>query len=158
MPIDAQPDPDPLLTEAADRPLRTLQITRGVRRALAALGQASVTEFILRTGHRADVFAIDAKGAITIVEVKSSIADFRADRKWEAYGEFCDRFYFAVGDDFPVELIPDGCGLIVADAYDATILREAPATPLAGARRKMLTLRFGQVAAARLHRLEDPVL
>ncbi|HET8726712.1 MAG TPA: MmcB family DNA repair protein [Alphaproteobacteria bacterium] len=140
------------------RPDRTLQITRGLRRALAARGQASVTEFILKTGRRADVLSVDAKGVITIVEVKSSIADFRADRKWEEYGGFCDRFYFAVADDFPQELIPDDCGLIVADAYDATILREPPETTLAPARRKTLLLRFARIAAERLHRLEDPVL
>lgn len=151
------PPSDPDLVPAAEgRPVRTAQITRGVRRTLAAHGMATVTEVILRTGHRADIMAIDAKGQITIVEVKSSVADFRADRKWDAYVAFCDRFYFAVGDDFPAELIPDGCGLIVADAYDATILRESPLTPLAAARRRTLLLRFGQTAAARLHRLEDP--
>src|SRR3546814_7575006 len=87
-------------------------------------------------------------------EVKGSIADFRADRKWEGYGDFCDRFYFAVAYDFPQELIPDHCGLMIADGYDASILREGPATPLAPARRKTLLLRFGRLAAERLHRLE----
>lgn len=148
---------DFLQPDANGRPERTRQVTRGVRRALAALGHASLTEFVLKTGRRADIFAVDAKGFITIVEVKSSVADFRADRKWEGYGEFCDRFYFAVPDGFPQELIPDHCGLMIADAYDATVLREGPATPLAPARRKTLLLRFGRLAAERLHRLEDPV-
>lgn len=134
------------------------QITRGVRRALAALGQASITEFPLGNGRRADILAVDGKGGITIVEVKSSVADFRADRKWPEYGDFCDRFYFAVPADFPAGLIPESCGLLVADAYDAVTLRPAQEQPLAPTRRKALLLQFCRTAATRLHRLEDPTL
>ena len=133
-------------------------ITRGVRRALAALGQASLTEFILKTGRRADIMAVDAQGGITIVEVKSSVADFRADHKWPDYTAFCDRYYFAVPEGFPLALIPPPWGLIVADAYDAAVLREPPEHRLAAARRKALHLRFALLAAGRLHRLEDPAL
>jgi hypothetical protein len=131
-------------------------ITRGVRRSFAAQGWASVTEFALKTGRRADILAIDPKGRITIVEVKSGPADFRADRKWPEYEDFCDRFFFAVGADFPVDLLPADRGLIVADAFDAHILRDAPETPLPGPRRKAVTLKLALAAAGRLHRVEDP--
>lgn len=132
------------------------RICRGVRRALAARGQVSVTEFALGTGRRADILAIDAGGLITIVEVKSSPVDFRTDHKWPDYVPFCDRFYFAVAEGFPLALVPESCGLMVADAYDAAILREPPEYPLAPARRRAVVLRFARAAAQRLHRLEDP--
>lgn len=136
----------------------TALITRGVRRWLASLGMASVTEFTLKTGRRADVMAVDPAGEMTIVEVKSSIADFRADRKWHEYAPFCDRFYFAVGETFPVDILPDHSGILVADAYGAVVLRDAPAMKMAGARRKALTLRLAMIAGARLHLAEDPGL
>jgi hypothetical protein len=134
------------------------EVTRGVRRALAALGHASLTEFVLKTGRRADILAMDGQGGIAIVEVKSSVADFRSDRKWPDYTAFCDRFYFAVPEGFPLPLIPPPWGLIVADGYDAAVLREPPEHRLAAARRKALHLRFALAAAGRLHRLEDPLL
>ena len=140
------------------QPAEAATITRGVRRLLTAHGLASVVEFTLRSGRRADILAVDGKGIVTIVEVKSSVADFRADRKWPDYLDFCDRFYFAVGSGFPVDLLPAECGLMIADAYDAAIAREAPEMALNAARRRSLLLRFGQVAAGRLHRLEDPGL
>lgn len=101
--------------------------------------------------------AIGRAGEITIVEVKSSIEDFRSDRKWPEYRDFCEALYFAVPDSFPQELIPPECGLIVADAFSAEILRSCPLTPLNAARRKAVTLRFAQLAALRLQRLIDPV-
>jgi hypothetical protein len=131
-------------------------IQRGVRRLYASLGAASLTELTLASGRRADVMALDPSGAITIVEIKSCLADFRADGKWPDYRDFCDRFLFAVGPDFPLDVLPDETGLIVADGYGAHILREPPHHPLAGARRKALTARFARVAAARLHALVDP--
>ncbi|MEQ8966835.1 MAG: MmcB family DNA repair protein [Azospirillaceae bacterium] len=133
-------------------------ITRGVRRAFSAAGMVSVTEFSLKTGRRADILAIDPKGLVTIVEVKSGPADFRADRKWPDYEAFCDRFYFAVGPDFPIELLPEDRGLIVADAWDAMVLREGPVAALPAPRRKAVLLRFAHAAAGRLHRIEDPRL
>lgn len=131
-------------------------IFRGVRRALAARGFVSMAEFRLASGRRADVLAMDDAGTVVIVEVKSCVADFRADQKWPEYRDWCDVFYFAVDDAFPAELIPDDCGLMVADAYGAEILREAPEHRLAPARRKALTLRAALTGAARLHRIEDP--
>lgn len=133
------------------------RLARGVCRALAEHGYAALTEFTLRSGRRADVIALDAGGQIAIVEVKASLADLRGDRKWPEYLEFCDRFYFAVPAGFPREALPaEGCGLMVADAYAAEILREAPRVPLHASRRKALTLRFARVAGRRLLRLADP--
>lgn len=131
-------------------------ITRGVRRALAQRGFASVTEFRLNGGRRADVLAVDEVGTVVIVEVKSCAADFRSDRKWPEYRDWCDGFYFAVDEAFPAALIPEDCGLMVADAFGAAVVRDAPVERLAAARRKALVLRLALTAAARLHRAEDP--
>jgi hypothetical protein len=118
---------------------------------------ATLTEFTLRSGRRADVIALDEAGDVVIVEVKTSPADLRADGKWPEYLAFCDRFYFAVPADFPREALPaDGCGLMVADAYAAEVLRPAPREPLHASRRKALTLRFARVAGQRLLRHLDP--
>jgi hypothetical protein len=131
-------------------------ISRGVCRLLRALGQGTVTEFPLYNGRRADVMALDRGGRFTIVEIKSSPADYRADRKWGEYLDFCDRFYFAVGPDFPRDMLPEGHGLIVGDSYEATVLREALPRPLHPSRRRTLLLRFGLAASRRLRDLEDP--
>jgi hypothetical protein len=122
------------------------------------LGYASVAEFPLTNGRRADVFAITPGCDIAIVEIKSSINDFRTDQKWPEYRLFCDAFFFAVGDDFPQALIPETCGLIIADGFGGAILRGSPVERVAGARRKSLLNAFGQIAASRLHRLQDPML
>ena len=134
------------------------EIKQGVRRTLTAHGLTSLTEFTLRGGRRADIMAVDGKGKFTIVEVKSSVADFRADSKWPEYRAYCDLFYFAVRADFPLDLIPECCGLLVADAYEASIVRAAPDLPLSAARRRSVLLRFAAAAAGRLHRIEDPGL
>jgi hypothetical protein len=134
------------------------RLTRGVRRALVERGYASLTEFRLTTGRRADILAVNDAGEIVIVEVKSSVADFRADRKWPEYQPWCDGFYFAVGTGFPADLIPDDCGLMIADEFGAAVLREAPVVRLNPARRRALVLRLALAAAGRLHRLEDPML
>jgi hypothetical protein len=131
-------------------------LARGVCRALAELGLATLTEFTLRTGRRVDVIGFDPGGVVTIVEVKSSLEDFRSDGKWPDYLDYCDHFYFAVPDGFPLEVLPEDCGLLAADAYSAVILRQAPKRPLNGARRRALLLRFAAAAAQRLHRLTDP--
>jgi hypothetical protein len=132
------------------------ELARGVCRALAHRGFATLLEVSLANGRRADVLALGRDGEIIIVEVKSSVADFRADRKWPAYREFCDRLYFAVAEGFPRELIPEECGLIIADGFGAAVLREAPVGPLAPARRRAVLLRFAQLGAGRLRRLLDP--
>ena len=148
-------DPDPQDGAGPD-PAGAAAITRGVRRALAQRGFTSVTEVRLASGRRADVLAMDDAGTVLIVEVKSCIADFRSDQKWPEYREWCDAFYFAVDEAFPTALIPEDCGLMVADPFGAAVLREAPVERLAAARRKALTLRVVLMACGRLHRLEDP--
>jgi hypothetical protein len=131
-------------------------IQRGVRRLFARLGHATLPEFTLANGRRADVIALSPQGQLTIVEIKSSAADFRADQKWPDYEFFCDAFYFAVPEGLPLEIMPDDRGLIVADAFDAAVLREARRHTLSGARRKAVTLSFARSAAGTLHALADP--
>ncbi len=133
-------------------------VQRGVLRHLSALGLVGVTEFTLVSGRRADILALDGKGEISIIEIKSSVADFRSDGKWPEYRAFCDRLLFAVPVDFPHEILPEDAGLLVADAFGAELLRAAPAHPLPAATRKALTLRFARSAATRLAALYDPDL
>ena len=131
-------------------------LARGVRRALGDLGFATVTELVLASGRRADVAGIDRRGEVVIVEIKTSLADFRADAKWVEYLEFCDSYYFAVPDHFPRDVLPHDHGLIVADAWNATILRPSAETAMNGARRKAQTLLFARLGARRLRLLVDP--
>ena len=131
------------------RPETTGAVTRGAARLLVELGFAPLAEVTLPNGRRADLMAIGPKGQIVIVEVKSSVEDYRVDQKWGEYAPFCDAFYFAVAPHFPREILPIGPGLIVADGFGGAVLREPPYTPLVGARRKALTIAFGRLAAMR---------
>jgi hypothetical protein len=131
-------------------------LARGVARTLAQRGFATLAEVPLANGRRADLLALGRDGTLVIVEIKSSPTDFRSDHKWPDYRAFCDRLSFAVPADFPQALIPEDCGLIVADPFGALILREGAAIPLAAARRKAVTLRFARLAASRMQRLTDP--
>ena len=131
-------------------------LCRGVCRALAQRGFATLVEVPLANGRRADVLALGRDGELVVVEIKSSVVDFKSDRKWQEYRAFCDRLYFAVASGFPSALIPDDCGLIVADPFGAAFLREGAALPLAPARRRAMLLRFAALAAGRLRRLTDP--
>jgi hypothetical protein len=124
---------------------------------LAQRGFASLTEFTTRDGLRMDVLALGPKGEIWCVEVKSSRADFLGDRKWEGYLGWCDRFFFAVPESFPDELLPFEHGLIRADAYGADILRWGAEAKVAAARRKAVTLAFARNAAQRVQGLTDPL-
>jgi hypothetical protein len=133
-----------------------LKIARGVCRHLEQLGYGSLTEFPLGNGRRADVIAMNEKGETAIVEIKSSIVDFQTDEKWPEYREYCDYFYFAVALDFPRELIPESCGLMVADEYGAEVLRESGLVAINGSRRRAQALRFAVTASQRLRRLVDP--
>jgi hypothetical protein len=136
-----------------------VEILRGTSRMLIDAGLTPLPEFTLPSGRRADIAALDRDGTITIVEIKSSVADFRSDQKWPEYAEYCDRFYFAVKPEFPREILPENCGLILADRYGAEILRTAQeAPPLPAARRKLLTLRFARVATLRLAAVADPAV
>jgi hypothetical protein len=143
-----------------DASLHALQpgqrLARGVCRHLAACGFACVEEMTPAPGLRVDVMALGPAGELWVVECKSSRADFAADRKWQGYLAWCDRFFWAVDARFPTDLLPAGTGLILADAWDAEIVAMAPETRLAGARRKALTQRFARHAARRLQALRDP--
>ncbi|MBI1340735.1 MmcB family DNA repair protein [bacterium] len=119
---------------------------------LESLGAASLTEFVLANNRRADVMALGARGEIAIIEVKSCLVDFQTDAKWRDYLPFCERFYFAVDEDFPADVIPADAGLIIADRFGAAIVRDPSVRPMSPARRKALTLGFARAAALRLHR------
>ena len=125
-------------------------LARGVCRLLDAMGVCPLVEVPLGTGRRADVLGQDSKGRFVIVEIKSGLADFRADTKWEDYRDHCDRLYFAVGADFPQDVLPASAGLIVADRFGAEIRREAPLQPMAAGLRRRQAIRFGRIAANRL--------
>lgn len=137
---------------APDERAGAAAITRGALRLLLDLGFSAAPEVVLQDGRRADLLAVDRKGCLLIVEVKSSVADFQSDRKWRDYLAHCDRFFFAVDAAFPAALIPEDCGLMVADAYGAAILREAPERRLPPARRRDVTLRLARTAADRMAR------
>ena len=140
----------------AVEPLAAALLCRGLCRAFDQLGYATLVEFPLVNGRRADVLALSKNGEFLAVEIKSSVADFRSDRKWASYRDFSDRLYFAVAADFPTALIPEECGLIVADGFGAVVIRDGIASPLIPARRRALTLRFATLAATRLRRHLDP--
>jgi len=131
-------------------------IARGTARFLHALGYSVVSELPLPSGRRADLVALGGDGEIVIVEIKSSVADFRADQKWMDYRLHCDRLFFATILDVPSEIFPADAGLIVADAFGASIVFEAPEHRLVPARRRTVMLRFAHAAALRLQALADP--
>lgn len=135
---------------------RALEIARGTCRMLRALGLATITELPLANGRRADIVALSAKADLWILEVKSCLADFRSDAKWTNYADYCDRLYFAVAPDFPVEVIPAEVGLVIADRYGAEIVREPAEHRLAGGRRKAMLLDFARLTAFRIQLLVDP--
>ena len=147
---DSGPAPEPIQELLARR------LARGIARSLTARGFATLTEFFLLNGRRVDVIAVNSSGQTIIVEVKSSVADYRADQKWTEYLEFCDVFYFAVPLDFPREILPEDCGLMVADDYGAEIVRQAQAQSMNGSRRRAQTLRLALTAMQRLGRMNDP--
>lgn len=133
-------------------------LARGVCRLLLEYDFVSIEEFTPERGKRVDVMAIGPKGEIWVIECKSSRADFTSDGKWQGYLEWCDRYFWAVDEDFPTDLLPEGTGLIIADAYDGEIIRMAPEERLAPARRTVITRKFARHAALRLQGLRDPVL
>jgi len=133
-----------------------LLVARGVRRLMRSLGYSTLPEVALPSGRRADLVAVSGESAIHIIEIKSCVADFRADQKWPDYRAHCDRLWFAIPQDMPQELLPLDAGLIVADAYGAMVLREAPEHRLAPATRRAMLLRFALTGADRLHDLADP--
>lgn len=133
-----------------------LAITRGTARLLGMLGLACIRELTLASGRRADILALGGDGEVWIVEVKSSIADWRADQKWPDYRSYCDRLFFATALHVPLEIFPLDAGLIVADGFGASVIRDAPEHRLPAAARRSILLRFAHAAARRLSGLIDP--
>ena len=131
-------------------------VRRSVARLCSSMAWAALHEVSLPNGRRADILALRPDGGFVCIEVKSGARDFLTDLKWPEYRAFCDALYFAVDVDFPLDLLPDAVGLIVADARNAEMLRAAPLHPLASARRRVLLHRFAMLAAERLAAFEDP--
>src|SRR5450432_3381762 len=148
--ISLVPPPDGRQSETA------LAVARGTARLLRSLGFSCIGELSLPSGRRADLVALNARGEIWIVEIKSSVEDLRADHKWEDYRMHCDRLFFAFTQDLPCEIFPEGTGLIVADGYGAHLHCEAPEHRLPAPTRKLMTIRFGIAAAQRINRSIDP--
>jgi hypothetical protein len=148
--LDPVPAPDGRQSETA------LAIARGTARLLRSMGFACISELLLPSGRRADLVAINERGEIWIVEIKSSIEDLRADQKWPEYRAHCDRLFFAFTRDLPCEIFPAETGLIVADAYGAHMHCTAPEHRLSAPTRKSMTVRFAMAAAQRINRLVDP--
>jgi hypothetical protein len=144
------PPPDRRQSETA------LAVARGTARLLRSLGFACISELSLPSGRRADLVALNERGEIWIVEIKSSVEDLRADQKWQDYRAHCDRLFFAFTQDLPCEIFPAETGLIVADAWGAYLHCEAPEHRLPAPTRKLMTIRFGLAAAQRINRLIDP--
>jgi hypothetical protein len=133
-----------------------LAVARGTTRLLHQFGFSAVSELALPSGRRADLVALNTAGDIWIVEIKSSIEDFRADQKWMDYRLHCDRLFFATTVEVPCEIFPKDIGLIVADAFGAHIVCEAPEHRLHASTRKGMMLAFARCAALRLQALADP--
>ncbi len=133
-----------------------LAVARGTTRLLHSLGFSVVSELALASGRRADLVALSAGGELWIVEIKSSVADFRADQKWHDYRLHSDRLFFATTMEVPCEIFPKDTGLIVADAFGAEIVCEAPEHRLHASTRRSMMLAFARAAALRLAALADP--
>ncbi len=131
-------------------------LARGVCRHLLTHDFVTVEELTPTSGLRVDVMALGPKGEIWVIECKSSRADYQSDHKWQGYLDWCDRFFWAVDEDFPTELLPVETGLIIADGYDAEVIRMAPENKLAPARRKAMVQKFARHAALRSQAARDP--
>lgn len=147
----------------SDAPPVAAEVARGVTRLFCRQDLFSICEVPLANGRRADMMAIDPKGRLTIVEIKVARADLVGDCKWPDYLDYCDRFFWAVPPGLAAILedddyLPGQAGLIVADRYDAAVVRDAAHRPLAPARRKSELLRFARRAARRLSAQIDPTL
>lgn len=131
-------------------------LARGLSRHLYQLGLTAIPEFVLPNGRRADLVGLAGNGEIWIIEIKSSIEDFRTDTKWREYRPFCDRFFFASHVDVPQEIFPEDAGFILCDGFGAEIIRHDAKLPLAAPTRKALTIALARLASARLLALTDP--
>ena len=133
-----------------------LSVARGTSRLMRSLGFSCIPEMPLASGRRADLVALGADSEFLIIEIKSSIEDFRCDQKWPEYRWHCDRLFFATAPHVPLEIFPEDAGLILADGFGAEVVREAPVHKLAAATRRSMMLRYGRIAALRLQALSDP--
>src|SRR5712671_4770103 len=133
-----------------------LAVARGTTRLLHQFGFSALSELALPSGRRADLVALNNAGDVWIVEIKSSVEDFRADQKWMDYRAHCDRLFFATTMEVPCDIFPKDTGLIVADAFGAQIMCEAPEHRLHASTRKSMMLLFARCAALRLQSLADP--
>lgn len=149
--MQMQPRPDGRQSDTA------LMIQRGTGRLLRAAGFAVLPEFTLATGRRADIIGLNDAGQIWIIEIKSSLEDFRSDGKWPEYRDYCDRLFFAIPTSLDPEIMPEDAGLIIADNWGAEIIRHPESIVLHASRRKSMTLAFARSAALRLHGLYDPM-
>lgn len=147
---------DPVVNPDGRQSPTAAAIQRGTGRMLLNAGFASISELSLVNGRRADLIAINSRGEIWIVEIKSSPADYLSDHKWHDYMAYCDRFYFAIPPDMDPGLIDETAGLMIADAWGAEIVREAGEARLSGARRKAVTLLLARSASLRLQSTIDP--
>ncbi|ANH06143.1 MULTISPECIES: MmcB family DNA repair protein [Shinella] len=129
---------------------RAMMVRRGVQRMLTEMRHAVLPELTLASGRRADLISLSDRGEIWIVEIKTSIEDFKVDRKWPDYRRHSDRLFFATHKGVPLDIFPEDCGLILSDGYGAHILREAPEHRLPPPTRKSVTFAFARVAAGRL--------
>ena len=138
-------------------PERAALVRRAAALLCVRLGWSPVHEVPLPNHRRADILALRPDGGFACIEVKSGVRDFLADAKWPEYRDYSDALYFAVDTDFPADVLPGECGLIVASGpVEADVVREAPPLPLAPARRRALLHRFACLAALRLASHEDP--
>lgn len=151
-----------LLADPATLAGQSALVARGISRLFARNDIWCLPEMPLRCGRRADLMGIDAKGQVVIVEIKVARGDLLGDGKWPDYLDYCDRFYWGIPpamDRAPLDSTgfrPECCGVIVADGYDAEIVRPAPLRPLAAARRKVEVERLGRTALRRLLVTRDP--
>ena len=132
------------------------KIARGVARHLARLNFASLEEYVPHRGLRVDLMAIGPKSEIWIIECKSGRADFMADKKWQGYLDYCDRFFWAVDIQFPTNILPADDGLIIADSYDAEIIRYGPEYKINPQKRKKIITKIARNASDRLRSFTDP--
>lgn len=129
---------------------RAMMVRRGLQILLNDMRHAALPELVLANGRRADLVTVSEKGEIWIIEIKTSVEDFRVDRKWPDYRSFCDRLFFATYKDVPLDIFPEDCGLLLSDGYGAHLMRDAPEHRLQPATRKSVMLTFARVGAQRL--------
>jgi Uncharacterized protein conserved in bacteria len=146
-----------LVSIANDNPLidgrqsaRAMMVRRGLQILLDEMRHVTLPELVLANGRRADLVTVSEKGEIWIIEIKTSVEDFRVDCKWPDYRVYCDRLFFATHREVPLGIFPEECGLLLADGYGAHLMRDAPDHRLAPATRKAVMLNFSRAAARRL--------